>query len=64
MSLQADGVWKGALWAPTVWASGVWFENAAAATPPVPAVGQMDYPISFVAKQKRRRLNPLLLLLG
>ena len=28
MSLQTDGVWKGAVWASTVWVQDVWFEGA------------------------------------
>lgn len=33
MSLQVDGVWKGAVWAATVWAQCVWFEPGCTSAP-------------------------------
>lgn len=39
MSLQLNGVWKGAVWAATVWADGVWREG----TPPIIDIRHVTY---------------------
>jgi hypothetical protein len=66
MSLQTDGVWKGAVWAATVWAAGVWFEGATPgpAPSPAPQTSITYWDSALIAGRKRKRLNRRLLLLG
>ena len=53
MSLQTDGVWKGAVWASTVWEQDVWFEGAQ------PVAGKKTYPSSSRMSRKYQRTTSI-----